>query len=759
MVLIFSARSNGSEQVLREVQLAVNAHLHIIQFRIEDVHLNDDLRYFLSTPHWLDALTPPMEAHIERLTNSIKTLLAEPVAPVETAPRIPRIAKRVAPMAETSAPAATLTAQWLAQAKHLWRERKPAVLVAAAVIAVLLGWWAFHPRHKPTSYTSTQSTLPPNPFRSSVSPQFSPVESSVGEESPTPAMTVPAQLMEYLRDPLNLPVSPGDAIPVSRRFILQHEAKVNTAAFSPDAKRIVTGSDNKTAIVWDAQTGKQIGAALPHSAAVTVARFSPNGREIITVDGGVHVWDTETHKPIPRPFPSDNLTFATFTPDGTRVATIQRGGANDEFVIRVWNTEGRELLRKPIHVKADIYGPVVSFSPDGGRLVTSSNEKAARIWNADTGDAIGDLLRQKNWLGAASFSPDGKMVATWADSTKARLWNGTSGEQLTELQSVDGERESSILFSPDGKFVAAIRSQNHAGQLFEAETGKKHGIELPMPHPPVVFSPNSKWFISSTYKRDTAWVWDVATTHLLNKDIQHDGQIEAMSFSPDGTLLVTASEDQTARVWQIGGTQPTSTPIAAAPKESIAPTQPVSFNPNPQPSTFTQETATSFAERLVGGMSTGGVDSLIALYADRVDCLDRGIVGPEAVRDEYRRYFERWPQTTWRLTGPVKLQAVGQGKYRLTFPVYFAAANLASNKQTAGNTEETLVVAQDSSGDWKIVYQRETILRSAKTRQQQPVVGKPIKAMPYSTPNPADQERQRQNAEEIARRLQSLIPH
>src|ERR1043166_7730200 len=77
MVMIFSAHSNNSDQVLREVQLAVNAHLHIIQFRIEDVHLNDDLRYFLSTPHWLDALPPPLEAHLERLKNSIKALLAE----------------------------------------------------------------------------------------------------------------------------------------------------------------------------------------------------------------------------------------------------------------------------------------------------------------------------------------------------------------------------------------------------------------------------------------------------------------------------------------------------------------------------------------------------------------------------------------------------------------------------------------------------------------------------------------------------------
>ena len=74
-VLIFSAHSNASEQVLREVQLAVDSHLHIVQFRIEDTHINDDLRYYLSTPHWLDALTPPLENHLARLEVSIAALL------------------------------------------------------------------------------------------------------------------------------------------------------------------------------------------------------------------------------------------------------------------------------------------------------------------------------------------------------------------------------------------------------------------------------------------------------------------------------------------------------------------------------------------------------------------------------------------------------------------------------------------------------------------------------------------------------------
>src|SRR3954451_7401738 len=87
MVLIFSAHSNNSEQVLREVQLAVKARLHIIQFRIEDVRLNNDLEYFLSTPHWLDALTPPWENHLRKLEISVKTLLDGAI--VERAARQP----------------------------------------------------------------------------------------------------------------------------------------------------------------------------------------------------------------------------------------------------------------------------------------------------------------------------------------------------------------------------------------------------------------------------------------------------------------------------------------------------------------------------------------------------------------------------------------------------------------------------------------------------------------------------------------------
>lgn len=159
MVLIFSAHSNNSEQVLREVQLGVNSHLHIIQFRIEDVRLNDDLEYFLSTPHWLDALTAPLENHLERLRTSIQALLGAPAEQsITTAPStgthsavsIPqRLGSVSSPFEKRDVPASVSQSQQVSVAGQVPRPlmnrgRQPgfaAALVALLAAATLGGWW------------------------------------------------------------------------------------------------------------------------------------------------------------------------------------------------------------------------------------------------------------------------------------------------------------------------------------------------------------------------------------------------------------------------------------------------------------------------------------------------------------------------------------------------------------------------------------------------------------------------------------------
>jgi hypothetical protein len=72
MLLLFSRHANASQQVTREVERAVHKELVIIPVRIEDVQPAGDLEYFLGTPHWLDAMTLPLERHLDRIVDSVK---------------------------------------------------------------------------------------------------------------------------------------------------------------------------------------------------------------------------------------------------------------------------------------------------------------------------------------------------------------------------------------------------------------------------------------------------------------------------------------------------------------------------------------------------------------------------------------------------------------------------------------------------------------------------------------------------------------
>jgi hypothetical protein len=174
MVLVFSAHSNNSEDVLREVQLANVSHLHIIQFRIEEVLLSDDLKYFLSTPHWLDALTPPLQSHLERLVRSIKVLLSlpaeqagTPARSTETQPRgatQPEFVSASSSSEKRDPPARALEMQEVSTAgKALLRSgnRGRRLVFAAAGVALLtagifVGWRFEH--EQPRKDAERQST-------------------------------------------------------------------------------------------------------------------------------------------------------------------------------------------------------------------------------------------------------------------------------------------------------------------------------------------------------------------------------------------------------------------------------------------------------------------------------------------------------------------------------------------------------------------------------------------------------------------------
>ncbi|MEW6071249.1 MAG: TIR domain-containing protein [Planctomycetota bacterium] len=88
MVLILSRNSNDSPQVRREVERAIHRGVMVIPFRIEEMEPTGSMEYFLSTPHWLDAIQPPLESHIARLAETAKALLGQSAPSGEPTSRV-----------------------------------------------------------------------------------------------------------------------------------------------------------------------------------------------------------------------------------------------------------------------------------------------------------------------------------------------------------------------------------------------------------------------------------------------------------------------------------------------------------------------------------------------------------------------------------------------------------------------------------------------------------------------------------------------
>lgn len=75
-ILLISKGSNNSDQVIRELEIAADNGIPIIPIRIEDIEPTDAMRYYVKSLHWLDALTPPLERHLEKITASVQALLS-----------------------------------------------------------------------------------------------------------------------------------------------------------------------------------------------------------------------------------------------------------------------------------------------------------------------------------------------------------------------------------------------------------------------------------------------------------------------------------------------------------------------------------------------------------------------------------------------------------------------------------------------------------------------------------------------------------
>jgi hypothetical protein len=135
MVLIFSAHANASPQIRNEIARAVGHGVPVLPVRIEDILPTKSLAYFMTAVHWLDALSPPLEQHLQRLADSIKALLQIDTPAPDAIIDAPRGIAPPAKAPDTSASEAAHTTAALPQATG-WLVRGLAGFACVALLAI-----------------------------------------------------------------------------------------------------------------------------------------------------------------------------------------------------------------------------------------------------------------------------------------------------------------------------------------------------------------------------------------------------------------------------------------------------------------------------------------------------------------------------------------------------------------------------------------------------------------------------------------------
>jgi WD40 repeat protein len=283
-----------------------------------------------------------------------------------------------------------------------------------------------------------------------------------------------------------------------------HYSGVNSVAFSPDGKTVVSGSTDKTIRLWSVETGETIQKLKGHSRLVNSVAFSPDGKTVVSgsADKTIRLWSVETGETIHQlQGHSDYVLSVAFSPDGKTVVS-----GSFDYNIRLWSVETGETIQELKGHSFRVYS--VAFSPDGKTVVSSSMDETIRLWSVETGETIQELKGHSHHVNSVAFRPDEKTVVSGSTDKTIRLLSVETGETIQELK-------------------------GHSSSVFS-----------------VAFSPDGKTVVSGS-EDETIRLWSVETGETIQELKGHYNGVESVAFSPDGKSVVSGSGDNTIRLWSV----------------------------------------------------------------------------------------------------------------------------------------------------------------------------------------------------------------
>jgi WD40 repeat protein/serine/threonine protein kinase len=322
-----------------------------------------------------------------------------------------------------------------------------------------------------------------------------------------------------------LPPLPGRSAGAALLAFEEGGGIVESAAFSPDAARVVTVGGTG-ARLWNVASGEQEQEFRPQGI-VAGAGFSPDGQHLVTADWEnlARIWSTSTWQPERKLVGghTDSVTTAVYSPDGQRVLTASYDGT-----AIVWDAATGEVLLKLPAVTTAAGRPArlrsAAYSTDGTRIVTAcqdNQDRSARIYDAATGELLQTLSGHRWGVLAAVFSQDGKYVFTGSEDNTARLWDVATGQALRTFEGHTAPI-TSVAMSPDGK-RALTGSRDHSVKLWDTGLGQPAD--------------------ESVAEGELPRAKEILTLG------EHSEDVTSVAFAPDGRAALTGSRDGTASLW------------------------------------------------------------------------------------------------------------------------------------------------------------------------------------------------------------------